>query len=288
VIVDSNTLRVVGSDFAINFSRQTGLITEGIFRGRRLLEGGPYLNLGAVILPTWWLTKLSYSTTPDEAVVDITGRYMAVRGNEERGRADFQVRIDGLGLITTHYTAFDLPKDASEVGLSYELSNDVDRLTWQRNSLWSVYPADQIGRAQGIAKKVSGPTETYRAQPAHPWAEDSSDFFLFGNHDAGGRGSNDFRSLKANVFYASYVLSGTNLRLRAESEGTVAARAKVGAGGQVTFSVDNLWGYPDLAWGTLARPLGLAKTYTNSVRLRLTDNDDVPMTFENVAPESAQ
>jgi len=55
-------------------------------------------------------------------------------------------------------------------------------------------------QAQGIAKKVSGPTETYRAQPAHPWAEDSSDFFLFGNHDAGGRGSNDFRSLKANVF----------------------------------------------------------------------------------------
>ncbi len=285
VIVDSNTLRVVGSDFAITFSRQTGLIREGIFRGRRLLEGGPYLNLGAVSLPPWWLTKLSYSTTPDEAVVDITGRYMAVRGGEERGKTEFQIRIDGRGLITTHYTVFDLPKDASEVGLSYELSNDVDRLSWQRNSLWSVYPADHIGRPQGIAMKVSGPTETYRAQPAHPWAEDSSDFFLFGNHDAGGRGSNDFRSLKANVFYASCVLSGTNLRLRAESDGTVAARAKVGAGGQVIFSVDNLWGYPDLAWGTLARPLDLPKTYTNSVRVRLTDSDDVPMTLENVAPE---
>jgi hypothetical protein len=237
-----------------------------------------------VSLPTWWLTKLSYSTTPDEAVVDITGRYMAVRGGEERGKTEFQVRIDGAGLITTHYTVFDLPKDASEVGLSYELSSDVDRLTWQRNSLWSVYPADHIGRPQGVAPKLNG--EKYRAQPAHPWAEDSSDFFLFGSHDAGGRGTNDFRSLKANVFYASCVLSGTNLRLRAESDGTVAARAEVGAGGKVVFSVDNLWGYPDLAWGTLARPLGLPKTYTNSVRMRLTDNDDVPMTFENVAPES--
>ena len=104
----------------------------------------------------------------------------------------------------------------------------------------------------------------------------------------GERGTNDFRSLKADVFYASSVLSGTNLRLRAESEGTVAVRAGVRAGGKVIFSVDNLWGYPDLGWGNLAPPLGLPKSYTNSVRMRLTDNDDVPMTFENVVPESAQ
>jgi hypothetical protein len=286
VIANTNTLRVAGPDFTITFSRQTGLITEGTFRGSRLLEGGPYLNLGAVSLPTWWLTKLSYSTTPDEAVVDISGRYMAVRGGEERGKTEFQVRIDGAGLITTHYTVFDLPEDASEVGVSYELSNDVDRLTWRKNSLWSVYPADHIGRPQGVAMKVNG--EKYRTEPAHPWAEDSNDFFLFGSNDVGERGTNDFRSLKADVFYASCVLSGTNLRLRAESEGMVAVRAGVRAGGKVIFSVDNLWGYPDLGWGNLAPPLGLPKSYTNSVRMRLTDNDDVPITFENVVPESAQ
>jgi hypothetical protein len=285
VIADANTLRVVGKDFSITFSRRTGLISEGIFRGRRLLEGGPYLNLGAVSLPDWWLTKLSYFNSNNEAIVNIAGRYMAVRGGGERGNAEFQVSIDGAGSIVTHYTAFGLPEDASEVGVSYVLSSDVDRLTWQRNSLWSVYPADHIGRPRGLAMKLHG--ETYRAQPAHPWAEDSSDFFLFGSNDTGGRGSNDFRSLKANVIYASCVLAGTNLRLRAESEGTVAVRAEVGAAGKVVFSVDNLWGYPDLAWGTLARPLGLPKIYTNSVRMRLTDNDDVPMTFENVAPTSA-
>jgi len=288
VIADTNTLRVVGSDFAITFSRQTGLISEGIFHGRRLLEGGPYLNLGAVSLPSWWLTKLSCSTTPEEAIIDIAGRYMSVHGNAERGNAEFQVRIDGAGLITTRYTAFDLPRDTSEVGVSYLLSSDVDRLTWQRNSLWSVYPDDHIGRPRGVAMKLDGPLERYRVEPAHPWAEDSSDFFLFGSDDAGGRGSNDFRSLKADVFYASCVLSGTNLRLRAESAGALAVRAQVGAGGKVAFSLDNLWGYPDLGWGTLARPLGLSKTYTNSVRMRFTDNDDVPVTFENVAPEAAR
>jgi len=288
VIVDTNTIRVAGPDFTITFSRQTGLITAGIFRGRRLLESGPYLNLGAVSLPSWWLTKLSYSTTPEEAIVNIAGGYMAVRSKDERGNAEFQVRIDGSGLITTRYTAFDLREDTSEVGVSYELSSDVGRLTWRRNSLWSVYPADHIGRPRGVAMKVNGHTEKYRTEPAHPWAEDSNNYFLFGSNDVGERGTNDFGSLKANVFHASCVLSGTNLRLRAESEGTVAVRAGMRAGGKVIFSVDNLWGYPDLAWGTLARPLDLPKSYTNSVRMRLTDNDDIPMTFENVAPESAQ
>jgi hypothetical protein len=39
--------------------------------------------------------------------------------------------------------------------------------------------------------------------------------------------------------------------------------------------MDNLWGYPDLGWGTLARPLRIPKSYANSVRMRFTDNDDV-------------
>jgi hypothetical protein len=282
VSVDANTLRVAGSDFAITFSRRTGLIDEGIFHGRKVLEGGPYLNLGASSLPAWWLNKLSYSIEDNDVIVNIDGRYMALRGGEERGRTVFEVRIDGSGLITTHYTAFDLPEDASEVGVSFVLSRDVDRLTWQRNSPWSVYPADHIGRPQGVAFKANGLTEEYRTKPTHPWAEDLADFFLFGSNAVGGRGTNDFRSLKANVYYASCVLSGTNLRLRAESEGMVAVRAQVGAEGKVTFSIDNLWGYPDLGWGNLGPPLNLPKSYTNSVRMRLTDNDDVPMTFENI------
>ena len=286
VTADANTVRVAGKDFAITFSRQTGLIREGIFRGRRLLEGGPYLNLGGASLPDWWLSKLGYSIQNNTILVNISGRYMAVRGGGEAAMAEFGLTIDGAGLITTRYTAYDLPQDASEAGVSYLLSSDVDRLTWRRNSLWSAYPSDHIGRPRGLAMKASGATERYRAQPAHPWGDDSSDFFLFGSHDLGGHGSNDFRSLKADVVYASCVLSGTNLRLRAESDGPLAVRAQVGAGDKITFNLDNLWGYPDLGWGTLAPPLRLPKTYTNSVRMRFTDNDDVPLRFEDVGPES--
>jgi len=286
VTLDPNNLRVTGRDFAIIFSRESGLVREGIFRGRKLLEGGPYLNLGAVTLPDWWLTNLGYTTTATEVIVTISGRYMARQGGTDRGRAEFQVSIDGAGLITTNYTTGGLPEDASEVGIRYLLSPDVDRFAWQRNSLWSVYPADHIGRPRGVAMKLEDSGERYRSQPSHPWAEDSSDFFLFGRADAGGRGTNDFRSLKPNVLYASCLLSGTNLRLRAESAGPLAVRAEVGVAGQVAFILDNLWDYPDLAWGTLAHPLHLPKTYTNTVQMRLTDNDDVPLTYEQLAPAS--
>jgi hypothetical protein len=139
-----------------------------------------------------------------------------------------------------------------------------------------------------VARKLTGAIATYRTPPTHPWAEDSSDFFLFGSHDPGGHGSNDFRSLKANIFYASCVLSGSELRLRAESDGAAAVRAQVGADGKVTFSIDNLWGYPDLAWGNLAAPLHLPKTYSNSVQMRFADNDDVAMSFEDAALPAAQ
>jgi len=272
VTADSNTLRVAGADFTLTFSRQTGLISEGIFQGHRLLEGGPHLNLGGAKLPDWWLSKLSYSIQGSSVVVNISGRYMTLRGGGEGAVAEFELAIDGAGLITTRYTASELPADASEVGVFYELSSDVDRLAWLKNSPWSGYPADHIGRPQGIAMKLTGATERYRAEPTQAWAEDSNDFFLFGNQDAGGHGSNDFRSLKSNILYAACLLAGTNLGLQAESDGTAAVRAEVGAGGEITFSIDNLWGYPDLGWGTLASPLRLPKSYSNSVRMRFTDH----------------
>ena len=43
----------------------------------------------------------------------------------------------------------------------------------------------------------------------------------------GGRGTNDFRGLKENIWYASCVLAGTDLRVRAESDATEAVRVEV-------------------------------------------------------------
>ena len=71
----------------------------------------------------------------------------------------------------------------------------------------------------------------------------------FGKKNTCPQASNDFRSLKENVWYASCLLAGSEIRARAEGAGDLAARATVLPNSEVTFSLYNHWPYPDLAWG---------------------------------------
>ena len=79
--------------------------------------------------------------------------------------------------------------------------------------------------------------------------------------------------MKENIWHASCLLAGTDLRVEAESDGTAAVRVEVLPDGKVQFNVYNLWGYPDLGWGNYVQPITLEQGYKNSVRIRLTDTD---------------
>ncbi len=227
-------------------------------------------------MPPWWLTSMSHLATQDAAVIRMAGAYLARRGGADGLGVEFEIRVDGQGLITTQYTLRGQPKGVSEVGIAFTLSSSIDRLTWDRKALWSAYPSDHIGRPQGTAmREPSGPTETYRSMTSGPWSKDSKDFFLYGADDPGGRGTHDFCSLKENIWHASCLLAGTNLGVRAESDGTAAVRAEVLPDGKVRMHIDNLWGYPDLGWGNYAPPISPASGYKNTVHLRLTDTDEV-------------
>jgi hypothetical protein len=275
VTEDSQFITIQGPEFSVALSKRTGLIAEGVFRGRKIIEGGPFLNFGSLALSPWWPTGIRHSETADEAVINLAGAYMARCGETERVGAEFEIRIDGQGLVTTQYTIQDRPEGISEIGVAYTLSSSIDRLTWDRDPLWSSYPSDHIGRAQGTAlRNVEGPIEAYRTKPMRPWSEDSKDFFLYGLDDPGGRGTNDFRSLKENIWHASCLLAGTDLRVRVESDGSAAVRVAVLPDGRVQLNINNLWGYPDLDWGNYEQPIAFERGYKNSVRMRLTDGDE--------------
>lgn len=289
------SIAVAGADFLIEFSRETGLITRGNFRGVNLIEGGPYLHLTAERAPEdmgwkssgpegwavidrskWSLTGLNSRTDSLEAVIEISGRY----GDTE---VSFEVRIDGAGLMTTSYT-IDRPPcwtpsgGFSEVGVSCLLSGKVGRLSWDRDALWSAYPEDHIGRGKGVAprQRKTG-KEAYGVPPAWPWSEDMKDFYLSGRDDTGQGGTKDFRSLKEYIRYASAVMAGTELRVRAESAGKDAVRLEVEApnsGGRVKLIIDNQWNYPGLLWGNYMKsPIIISPGHKGRVRIRLTDND---------------
>ncbi|MGD1103030.1 MAG: glycoside hydrolase family 2 TIM barrel-domain containing protein [Terriglobia bacterium] len=273
VTENNQSLTVQGADFHIVFSKGTGLISEGVFRGKKIIEGGPFLNLGSTALPPWWLINMRYSTTTDEVVINLVGAHVARRGSGPGMSTEFEIRIDGQGLITTKYTLHDPVKAANEVGISYVLSSSIDQLWWDRKALWSAYPNDHIGRPKGGARRQSSyVAQTYRHSPAGPWSEDTKDFFLFGPDDPGGRGTNDFRSLKEDIWYASCGWANAPGQVRAESDGTAAARVEVRPDGKIQFNIDNLWSYTDLGYGVSMSSTTLERGYSNVVRLRLMDS----------------
>jgi hypothetical protein len=274
VTEDNQSLTVQGSGFHIVFSKATGLISEGVFHGKKIIEGGPFLNLGTMALPPWWLINMRHSSTADEVVINLIGAHVARRGSGPGMSALFEIRIDGQGLITTHYTLRDPLKSANEVGISYVLSSSIDQLSWDRKPLWSAYPNDHIGRPQGTARRQSRfAAQTYRHPPVGPWSEDTKDFFLFGPNDPGGRGTNDFRSLKENIWSASCALVDGSAQVRAESDGTAAARVEVRPDGKVQFNIVNLWAFADLGFTGIPSNT-LERGYNNVVRVRMMDGKE--------------
>jgi hypothetical protein len=227
---------VEGADFELVFDKATGQIAQGSYKGNVVIAGGPHLNLIGFPMATWSGKTISARVVGEQAVVDIAGAYGPVK-------VRFSLAIDGRGLITTTYTIDDLPMAPPrsrkmrvgldvggyrEVGVSYTLSSQVDRLAWDRKGLWSVYPDDHIAAPQGSALRVRPQgQDRFGVPPQWSWGEDMRNFWLFGKYDPGGRGTEAFRSQKFNIWSADAILGGARAALRAESDGSDAVRLEV-------------------------------------------------------------
>jgi len=289
-----NALTVAGANFALVFSRQTGLITSGVFQGAVIIKAGPYLHLvatdkghSAIDLPSWSLKQITTAREDKEAVVRIAGNYGPAEVN-------FELHVDGAGLITTKYRLGAFPftppvahprpwNDShfggfSEVGISFILTNTVDRLAWQRKGLWSVYPDDHIGRNVGLAQRT--PTQTEN----RPWSqmEGGGGRGVFGGPSDGGTaasGANDFRAMKEYIYSAAALVGGTDLGLQALSDAHDAVRMEVVSGetGGVNMFVNNEWNYPQLGNSNFMKPpIAVGEGYANTVRVRFARNPAAP------------
>ena len=178
------------------------------------------------------MKQISTARENVEAVISIAGNYGATE-------VSFELRIDGAGLITTKYKlgAFPFTPPAahahpwndshyggfSEIGISFMLTNGIDRLAWNRKALWSFYPADHIGRSFGSAQ---------RAATNGSWAQGSGGGRSFGGFSGppGGAGTgtaNDFRAMKEYIYAASALVGGTDVGLQAVSDAHDAVRMEV-------------------------------------------------------------
>lgn len=206
---------VAGAAFRLVFDRATGLLTCAEVEGECVLTGGPYLNLDPYATTDWVLRDLAVSATADAAVLDVAGAYGSVG-------AEFHLEVSGDGVLTTTYTVHAPPERGTfaEYGVTYHVSPAIDRLDWAREALFSAYPADHIGRPEGTAMKTrAAGASAYRQRPAWDWREDMEDYHLLGRESDGFGMTNDYRSLKEHVYFASAIHAATGRGVRVESDG---------------------------------------------------------------------
>jgi len=267
-----NDLLVTGPNFSVTVNQTTGLIREAVFDGQVILTGGPFLDLGTGPLTSPWLPRHFEAVTSGDTVTIFTSGECKQHEGIDGIPVEFEIEIDGCGLLTHRYRFHAEDARPSFSGIAYLLPAGVDRLCWHRDSLWSVYPDDHIGRPKGVALRKAGHAAlSYGARPEWSWSEDMEDAFLWGKDGASPQATNDFRSLKENIWYAACSLAGSGVRARAEANANVAVRASVLPDGQVSFSLYNLWSYPGLGWGNYTGPGAAPALTSREVRLRLTD-----------------
>jgi len=156
-------------------------------------------------------------TTPEAVTLVVRDRYDGFAGS-----VTWTLDRSGVGKVSYDYTYSGADMSAREIGVRFRLRDECDELRWERWSEWGVYPEDSISRTEGRAharrdpKRGPAPEST---RPTWPWSLDET-----------GLGTNDFRSVKLNVYQAALLSPrGDGLRLLADADAH--ARACLGERG---------------------------------------------------------
>ena len=280
---DEGQAVIRGRDFELRYSKYAGQITSFVYKGQTVLTGGPHLQLlrSGIDVAEYWPQSSRVYVEGNEAVIDLDAIYSPIS-------AAFQIRIDGQGLMTVHYTIKHTPDPPpspksipwnhtdcggySEVGVKFTLPAAVDRLQWDRRALWTVYPEDHVGRGRGVAYRdpaVRG-TDVWTNAPYDLnwwsiWERETPERI-----ESPSQSTNDFRASKEYIRTAEVLLKGSPLGVQALSEEQDAVRLEVARpDGPVTLIINNLWNYPTLGVGNYMHPpILVGDGYTNFVRLR--------------------
>lgn len=247
--ITDHEIQVICGEVRYRFSKREGCMIAGEYKGRVLLAGGPVLHLNGIEVPKWTATRAPYAAMENgHALVVLQGSYgelfslqmiFRIFGN---GRMDVEYQIRKASLDTSAL---------SEIGLSFELPDDVSQVQWEREGLYSIYPEDHIGRNCGTADREFQPAlqAGYGASPTWEWKDDMYDAFLSASDDSEWRAAtSDFKAMRENFWsYTVRFTSGAG-QICAISDADAAARIEL-KGKHPQLIVNQQWCYPELAWG---------------------------------------
>ncbi len=195
-----------GPGLALRLARDTGLLSSATMGGKTITLGGPHLMLlplnhdGETQMtgkdPVYPLYSAACGNWRPRGPSVVKDGVAIVSGSYDEAEGTFTYRLKD-GHLEIAY-AFTCLKDINprQVGLVFDLPGQFQSLSWKRRGVWSYYPADHIGRLQGVATAFPAGVEPCsqvgpKRMPAWPWKDDTMP-----------AGSNDFRSTKENILSA--------------------------------------------------------------------------------------
>ena len=272
---------VKGEGFQIQINKANGLIGRALVEGHKVLDEGPYPHLMIpqgkiefsadsivdVCAENWKLIQMSHKFSGQQFKVTLQGS----AGNYP---LNMEYVITSNGEINVSYQLQNVPSRCQELGISFVVNKSMNQLSWKRDGLWSVYPEDHIGRLNGSVAKYNNNAkkEIYRSKPNIAWGMESKDFYLNqlnGLDDSHLPVTNDFKSMKENVYYYMLYNNKTNSAIRVIGQGDVAARSSVQRDGNIYLYINNEWDYVNLNWGNYERAVKLTPTYKGKVSIKL-------------------
>jgi hypothetical protein len=225
---------VRGPDFYCTLDPDTNMIVAGPSRSSASIVGGPYLAVTPLEIPlfdypyiepdsftvlqpvpmSWTSSQVETQAQPGAAVIQAKGHYENFDGG-------YTLRLDDRGSIVLDYR-FEYrgsEMEVREIGILFDVAANRDVLSWKRHAPWGFYPAGHIGRPEGSAPAfrhaAEWPEAVFGQAPPWPWELDNTD-----------GGTNDFRSTKYNILWASLTDAGGH-GVRVESDGRQNVRAWV-------------------------------------------------------------
>jgi len=244
LIKDGNNFTVKGARFTWLFNRKTGQILNAEIDGQTVLVGGPTLMVltfgKGKCEPIYTDDTPPFNNTcsnwrPSEVTATQTneGIEIQVKGQYKEAAGTYKMLINNNGQLTTSYnfTYQQEPEPTQhmwndqpdppryrQMGIVFDLPKSLDTLSWQRKALWTIYPEDHIGRPEGQAKAFRGakwPAIKTHTEPPWPWSLDSNPL-----------GTNDFRSTKRSILWASLKNNG-GYGIIVRSDGSQSTRSYV-------------------------------------------------------------
>lgn len=203
-IVDSREtdglLVVRNKEISYRFSGKSCLLEEASAGGRRILAGGPYLHTTRLLLGEWTGERLEAVREGDKVCVTISGSY------RDTAKVDFTLLLSPDGTVDTSYQVEKLwrhmphtvkaeigmdPGGLNEKGVWYLLDAGMEKLSWDRETLWESSPRGRLevrgGKTQEDADekaylRISYPSGHIGRPEGEACLKDDMDFFAARHH----------------------------------------------------------------------------------------------------------